>query len=127
MVKTLEKCLTDLKILLKECHDLGYLTEAFAIQATKVAYIHYAKKDFSWDAELREDTISHFYYKLVRKWKMLDPKKSPLSYLNAMLYTSLLDIAKKEKLYKDKKARLREFTLAKLNIQEVYYDNNHDS
>lgn len=117
----------DLKILLRECHEKGYLTNEFALKASQMAYVHLAKKDRSFCRDIKEEAISHFYFKLVRKWRMLDPDKSPLSYINSMLYTSLLDISKKEHSYKKKKEFLRQFTLGKLNKQETYNDNNYDS
>jgi len=113
----------DLKALLRECHDKGYLTNEFAIEALKIAHIHVAKKDRSYCHQIKEETIAHFSSKLVRKWSMLNPERSPFSYINSMAYSSLLDISKKEKLYKEKKEFLRQYTLSKLNKQDKNYDN----
>jgi len=117
----------DLKALLRECHNKGYLTNEFAIEALKIAHIHVAKKDRSYCHQIKEETISHFSSKLVRKWRLLKPEKSPFSYLNSMAYTSLLDISKKEHAYKNKKEFLRQFTLGKLNKQDTHYDNDNNT
>lgn len=115
----------DLKALLRECHDKGYLTNEFAVEALKIANIHIAKKDRSYCHQIKEETIAHFSSKLVRKWNMLNPEKSPFSYINTMAYTSLLDVSKKEDLYKRKKEFLRQFTLGKLNKQDTNHDINN--
>ncbi len=106
-----------LRGLLRECHEKGYLTEEFAIEASLKAHIYLAKRDTSYSSEIKEEAISHFYYKLVRKWHQIDPEKSPFSYINTMVYTSLLDVTKREGRWHDKKKCFTNIIKGKLNIQ----------
>jgi len=106
----------DFKQLLKECHELGYLTDEFALACCIHADIQIAKKDLSYDPYIKAEAKSHFFYKLVRKWQKIDPAKSPFSYLNSMIYTSILDVSTRENLYHRKKAEFLNVVQGKLNI-----------
>lgn len=107
----------ELKRLLRECHDKGYLTEEFAIEASLKACIYIAKKDRTYCHQIKEEALSHFCYKLVRKWDNLDPDKSPFTYINQMAYTSLLDVYRKEDRYNNRKKAYLEVVKGKLNVE----------
>ncbi len=94
--------LKDLRKLLIECHDVGYLTEEFAEEASLKALIYINRTKRTDDRWIKEEALSHFHYKLVRKWRMIDFNKSPFSYINRMASNSLLDILKRENLYHHK-------------------------
>ena len=107
----------ELKRLLRECHDKGYLTEEFAVEANLKACIYLAKKDKTYSHYLKQEAMSHFNYKLVRKWRGLDPNKSPFTYINRMIYTSLLDVYRRESRYENRKKTYLEVVKGKLNVE----------
>lgn len=91
----------DLKKLLKECHDLGELTEEFAQEASEKARICINLK--TKDQYIRDESLSYFHTKIVRKWHMIDPTKSPFTFINRMAHMAMIDIIRKEKRHEEKK------------------------
>ena len=83
-----------LKDLLQECHDKGYLTDEFALEAMAKAKIHIDKR-WTIPFAVRDDAYGNFCLKLVKYWHKIDPKKSPFSFLNMMAGNVLTDELRK--------------------------------
>jgi len=55
--------MSELKEMVKKCHDVGYLTEEFAIEAIRRAKAHINGK-WRIPEQAREEAVSNFSFKL---------------------------------------------------------------
>lgn len=92
---------------LEECHRLNYLTNEFAIIAIEIASKQINRRK-AIPFSVREEAISSFSLKLVRKWKLIKSDKYPQSYINMMASSTLIDIQRKFKRDLDKGAAIEE-------------------
>ena len=76
--------------MIKECHDLGELTNEFASAALKMAWV-VIDKNWRLPDLIRDDAKSRFSEKIVKFWKKIDPEKNPNAYIRSMASTALLD------------------------------------
>jgi hypothetical protein len=100
---------------LEICHELGELTEEFAIIAIEIASKQINRKK-AIPYSVREEAISSFSLKLVRKWHLIKPDKYPQSYINLMASSTLIDIQRKFKRDLDKGTAIEE----KRKIEESF-------
>lgn len=107
--------MNDMKEALRECHELGYLTDRFSIMAIEHARIQINKKH-NTPFEAREEAVSDFAFKLVKSWERLSPDKSPFSYLTMMASSCFIDMQRRF----DK--RRRKIERVKNEKTEVFYE-----
>lgn len=82
-----------MKEALKECHELGYLTEEFAKKCMSLAEKKINnKKNRAIPYSVREEAFSVFCFKLTSNWHKIDPEKYPSSYVNFMAHNCLMDL-----------------------------------
>jgi hypothetical protein len=100
---------------LEECHTLGYLTEEFAVIAMSIASKQINRRK-AIPYSVREEAISSFSLKLVRKWHLIKIDGYPQSYINMMASSTLIDIQRKFKRDLDKGGAIEE----KRKIEESF-------
>ena len=81
---------------LKKCHEVGYLTEEFAILAMAAAKERiFSGKNQNIPHCAKEEAFGNFCLKLTMKWEQIDPTKHPKAYLHFMAHNCLMDILRK--------------------------------
>lgn len=105
----------NLKDELRKCKKLGFLTNEFATMAIEIASKRINKRSDLPHA-VRDDALSAFSLKLVRKWELINPEKYPQNYINLMASSSLIDTQRLFKKDLDKWAAIEE----KRKIEESF-------
>lgn len=113
----------NLKELLQDCINVGYLTNDFAIVAIDLAKTRLNSRQDIPEAA-REEALGRFTEKLVRKWESIDPEKNIKSYINSMAYTSLMDeLRKYQKNHAPDLERLKENQNVTMNKELILFSN----
>ena len=102
--------------LLKECLILDRVTDAFAIVVMSIAENtinnHWQTRECG-----RQDALSRFYEKFMRKWKSINPEKNVKAYIASMAYTSLMD--EKRRFESDRQKKINYFNNFVINATNI--------